>query len=586
MARMIPPVLDPNTASQGEREVYKRLRNEPFGKDWIVIHSLNIAHHVRQVEGEADFVVIVPALGVLCLEVKAHPEIKRKDGLWYYGIGGAPDPRGPFKQASQAMHSIRTMLTRRHPDLSSVLWWSAVIFPYASFKTLSDEWHPWQVIDNRAFRSGALTNMLAHVISQARMHLEVTPTARWFNPEYEGPTLAQCGAIAHALRPNFEFYESLRARADRRESELKRFTEEQYAALDAMETNPRVVFAGPAGTGKTVLALEAARRATLHGRRTLFLCYNRLLAKWLKHETAPLGPSLQVGTLHSYLLDLAGADLPKRPESDFWQTALPELALHAMLSRPTSDLFDELIVDEAQDMLRGSYLDLLDLSLTGGLSAGRWRFFGDFEKQALYDAADSSLDDFIATRDSKAPRYLLRVNCRNVPRISSLVGLLAGLRPAYSRVLREDNGVEPDVRYFAGIEHEVPLLTDALETLYKEGFRGSDIVVLSPRSNDACVDRLPQGIWRDRIRPVDVAGPGNIRSCTVHSFKGLESPAIILTDVETIRGPRAEAIFYTAITRALDRLIILVDTKVRAEVVEILTETEPRQSRGIAKQRA
>ena len=257
-----------------------------------------------------------------------------------------------------------------------------------------------------------------------------------------------------------------------------------------------------------------------------------------------------------------------------------------MLGRPTSDLFDELIVDEAQDMLRGSYLDLMDLSLTGGLSAGRWRFFGDFEKQALYDAADSSLDDFIAKRDSKAPRYLLRVNCRNVPRISSLVSLLAGLRPAYSRVLREDNGVEPDVRYFADMDHEVPLLTDALETLYKEGFRGSDIVVLSPRSIDACVDRLPQGTWRDRIRPVDVAGPGNIRSCTVHSFKGLESPAIILTDVETIRGPRAEAIFYTAITRALDRLVILVDRRVRAEVVEILTETDPQQSRGIAKQRA
>jgi hypothetical protein len=293
-----------------------------------------------------------------------------------------------------------------------------------------------------------------------------------------------------------------------------------------------------------------------------------------------------VSTLHGYLLDIAGASVPDSAGPDFWDTTLPDLALDTMLNNPSPQLFHELIVDEAQDMLRRNYPDLMDLSLTGGLSAGRWRFFGDFEKQALYDSTDLSLEDFIARRDSQAPRYLLRVNCRNVPRISSLVSLLAGLQPAYSRVLREDNGVEPEVRYFPDMEHEPSLLTDSLETLYKEGYRGADIVVLSPRSKDACVDRLPQGIWKDRLRPADVAGPGNIRYCTVHSFKGLESPAVILTDIETIQGARAEAIFYTAITRALDRLVVLVDRRVRTEVVDMLSETRAPQNRSTAKQSA
>ena len=41
--------------------------------------------------------------------------------------------------------------------------------------------------------------------------------------------------------------------------------------------------------------------------------------------------------------------------------------------------YDELIVDEAQDFLRGDYLDFLDCCVTGGLSGGRVKLFGDFE---------------------------------------------------------------------------------------------------------------------------------------------------------------------------------------------------------------
>jgi len=115
------------------------------------------------------------------------------------------------------------------------------------------------------------------------MHLDGSQHCpAWFNPGLQRSVAEQCRVIADALRPNFEFMRARGRRADRRESELKRFTEEQYAALDAMETNPQ----GPssrvlAGTGKTVFwRFEAARRASpcLEGGR-LFLCYNRLLAK-------------------------------------------------------------------------------------------------------------------------------------------------------------------------------------------------------------------------------------------------------------------------------------------------------------------
>ena len=99
MAQLIPPHYPPDT-SPGEIVVFDKLRACPA--DWIVLHSLHIAEHVRQVEGEADFVVLIPGRGVLCLEVKGHLRAEYKDGAWYLGTNAAPNYRGPFRQAEEA----------------------------------------------------------------------------------------------------------------------------------------------------------------------------------------------------------------------------------------------------------------------------------------------------------------------------------------------------------------------------------------------------------------------------------------------------------------------------------------------------
>ncbi len=44
-----------------------------------MLHSLAIAGHVRKVEGEADFVAIVPEVGLLVTEVKSHQSVRLRD---------------------------------------------------------------------------------------------------------------------------------------------------------------------------------------------------------------------------------------------------------------------------------------------------------------------------------------------------------------------------------------------------------------------------------------------------------------------------------------------------------------------------
>ncbi len=131
MAIMIPSCVSEGCSSPGEREVFRRLRDDPGTSGWIVLHSLDVANHSSQVAGEIDFVVIIPNKGILCLEVKACSSLRREGGLLYYGAQAKPDPRGPFKQASDAMHSLRQRLIAKNPGLSRVVFWSAVIFPFS-----------------------------------------------------------------------------------------------------------------------------------------------------------------------------------------------------------------------------------------------------------------------------------------------------------------------------------------------------------------------------------------------------------------------------------------------------------------------
>ena len=277
MARMIPPAISPSCSSPGEKEIFARLKNEPGTQDWIVLHSLDIAHHLRQIVGEADFVIIVPTLGVLCLEVKACHSLERRDGLWYYGRDPQGDPRGPFKQSSEAMHSLRQQVVRSSPALSRVPFWSAVAFPYIAFSVTSDEWHSWQLIDAPRFRRQPLATLIRAILHSARSHLNSQPSATWFHETDRFPDQQQAAAIARILRPSFEFIEKAPERCARQQADILRYTEEQFGALDAMAENDRVLFTGPAGTGKTVLAVEAARQAADAGNNVLFLCYNRLL---------------------------------------------------------------------------------------------------------------------------------------------------------------------------------------------------------------------------------------------------------------------------------------------------------------------
>jgi len=561
MARLIPAVIDPATQSPGERDLFKRFRDDPGTDGWTIFHSFNLPAHVTQVEGELDFVVLVPGQGMLCLEVKAHHRVERgDDGLWRLG-NTPPTPRSPFKQAADGMRSLMaTLRQRRRAEADALVVWHAVVFTGVAFSAQNVEWRAWEVIDQRDLHRAPISELVLNVLHQARRALP--------SKALEGvPTEQECATIVAALRPSFEVVQTPALRRRAREDELVAFTAEQYAALDALEANERVVYSGPAGTGKTVLALEAARREALDGQRILLLCFNRLLGEWISAQARALNENIRAATLHGLMRQVAQIEVPADPPPDWFAEELPARATEVLLYRDDPVLFDVIVADEAQDVLRDSYLDFLDVALSGGLAAGRWRFFGDFERQALFGSADVPLDDFLSARASAA-RYRLSVNCRNTRRIADFVCMLSGLTPGYSRVLRDDDGPDPRMRHFDSERAQVSALTAALEELYAEGFGGDEIMILSPRRDGCCARQVSEQPWRDRIKEYRPDPGGQfVRYTTIQAFKGLEAPSVIVTDIHDIVGQRAESLFYTALSRATDRLIVLADDVVAPDAV-------------------
>jgi len=578
MARMIPPSYAARTP-QGEKELFDRIAADPGTDGWVVLHSLDLSQHRKKIAGEIDMVILVPSLGVLCVEVKGCG-VSREGGKWTYTYGTSSE--GPFKQASSAAHSLRDYVSEREPSLSKVLFFSAVVFTKAEFTDASPEWHPWQFINCSRFLRQPISRSITEIFRRAHEHFRQKLSSHtWYSEAATRLTQEQISMLVKLLRSDFECPISPQAQIESAEARIANFTEDQFEALDLLEGNPRVLFKGLAGTGKTLLAIEAARRACAAGKSILFVCFNRFLGQWLERQCASLEASagrLKVCTFHKLLLEIAGMKPSGKADRDFWTIRLPDIATDRLLDdQRTWPKYDLIIVDEAQDLAVRGYMDVLDLLLTGGLAGGHWLIFGDFARQAIYTSEGGDLGEAFAIElEARSPNHArinLSINCRNAEPIADVLTIASGLDPGYRRVLQQVGGAKVTPKFYSSPEAQRNLLMLALVELIRS-FRPEQIAIVSMRGNDQCcaarIGNLPPG-----VRLAAFAGApehGTISYASIHAFKGLEAPAIIITDIDEIREDKERALLYVGMSRARIALYVLMRESCRADYNRILDE--------------
>ena len=102
------------------------------------------------------------------------------------------------------------------------------------------------------------------------------------NVYYVSPNIDHIKDILFVLRKDFDKAVSIKTKVDYAEEQLFSLTQEQYRCIDGLSMNPRCLIHGPAGTGKTILALKHAKESVAQGKKVALFCYNLLLSSDLK----------------------------------------------------------------------------------------------------------------------------------------------------------------------------------------------------------------------------------------------------------------------------------------------------------------
>jgi len=563
MARMIPSFVDEH-APPGERDVFNMLAAAPA--DWVVLHSLDLAPWNRGLRTEVDFVLIVPDTGVLCIEVKSQLDISFDGERWH-----PPEiKRSPFKQATDARFTFYRRIRELAPRYSSVPVVHCCIFPRAIFDlgpNLSVQ--PWELMDKKTF--GLFRDASAFSADlRARLRRSIEADAN-LSPLMNTLSAGDLAALVEACVPIQKRRPDAREEVRRREEQAAAILrEQQKPVLQLAEHNQRLVVSGGAGTGKTLIAMEIARRAAAKGRRVALLCYNQLIGDWMRQRVAQGGqiqPNLIIGRAIRIMSEMTGVAIPESPSPSFWEANLPE-QLEDRLTDPdlkATASFDYLVLDEAQDILaRPRLWGCLLQFLRGGIDGGAFALLGDFDHQVLqnHEPMRKTLDEVDAA--ARPVRWPLAENCRNYRIVGETALRLGGL-PAtvYSGYLRSGGGLHNyNIYFYEKPESQLVQLAQWLRDMKAQGYRASDITLLSFRNDESSA---AAGLKRTgyKLRPAWQSGEGTSYA-SVHAFKGMENKVIILTDVMLMDHDFQRDVFYTGMTRATECVRVLCDKQSEA----------------------
>ena len=559
MARIVPAYSDEQLArlpSAAEAVVHRAARDR-LPQNWLVLHGIEWI--VRRpsgdaADGEADFLICAPESGVLVVEVKGGGvSCDPLTGAWQSidAAGTRYHIKDPFRQAKNGKYAILAKL-QEHPRwialrLGRLKIGHAAIFPNLSeVASFSGPNSPPEIVGGQRdlveFR---------HWVERALSfwhqgnESDVVPGTR--GVEVIESIFARAVEVRPLLSTRLREQEELRVQ----------LTEQQARLLASLARHRRVAICGGAGTGKTMLALEKARRLASEGFRTALLCYNRPLADHLDSLCGKT-PLLSVRSFHQLCREhidrareISGRDLLTEataayPRADTFDVHLPVALAFAADLLP--DRYEAVVVDEGQDFREEFWLPI-ELMLADEATSPLYIFYD--QNQALYRR--------VSTFPVKTEPYVLTTNCRNTREIhAAAYRFFRGESTAPSGI---DGVAVETITAAAPAAQARKLRALVCRLIERDRVAPADIAVLvaNPLQKADCISLLRMQPLPRASKWANEAGPsaGTVGLDTVQRFKGLEAAVVILWGLGGLDAVSHREVFYVGISRAKSVLVLV-----------------------------
>jgi len=558
MARIYPEYLPESITSdpgrQAECKVYSLLKTLP--DSYVIFYSV---HWQAQTttwgvsEGEADFFIVHPDMGIIVLEVKGGGiRYDASVNQWYsHSEGGNVYPiKDPIDQGRRNHYNLQKQLEAL-PGWSkgAINIWHAVCFPdiYTRGENLKPDLPNEMVIDRQGlediqnsikglFQYLFGNNMIAGAPGKDRMQL-----------------------IENYLAHSFELRTPLGVEIEYEDQKLVQLTEQQFYALSILGDRKRVAIGGCAGSGKTMLALEKARQFSQLGFNVLLTCFNAPLADYLRKRL----PNVDIYHFHELCRRAAkhaGITLQEKSwDPAYYDSTLPEALLSA--AGEIGRVYDAIIVDEGQDFKESYWIALESLLKEDGYL---YIFFDN--NQNLYDGA-LEFGGLISE-----PPFQLTQNCRNTQSIHKIVVKFHN-NPRSLRCAGPV-GRPPEALPYYGEEDGLRQLQKLLHRLVvDENIHPADIAILTPRGREKTKLTSGTRLGNFKLSPFPSSERNVIQATSVYLFKGLEKKVVVLTEIDSHTTYNPDMLMYVGCSRARTHLVILYDTNAPQTVLNNILQS-------------
>ena len=536
MAIMYPEVFPgPVEQSNPEFIVYQHLRMLP--SSYTVFYSRRFTGGLfGKPECEIDFIIFNRHDVVICLEVKGG--VLSYDGAqdqWMQN--GRMMAKAPDRQASAASHCLIRELSEEVRN-ANVDW--ALCFPQCSL--IADK-IPTGVPLARIIDESHLSDLPSEI---ARLEGEFRASYR-----RKGMSPSEVHNFVRRMTRSIAFVEILGVRLARESEQLIQVTQEQCDTLADLEVNPRMIVHGSAGTGKTVLAQEFAKRLDADGQSVLLLFYNKGIAAKVRLAFDKQS-RVSVGTFSSFAKRLVEKNDPKwweahaKKDDEFWHLVLPSKLLE--LKDDNQPKFDAIIVDEGQDF-KPEWYEYLQTLLNLGANS-KFSVFLD-EHQDIF----GHWKHFPC---SPAPaKKVLTKNCRNT---QSIVEFLNKAYPIPMRCFDRSPAGSPVVEraVHCDLEEQTQIVRDVKELIGNERIKpGAIVILLNFSKEESCLANTKAIAGYPLVSTYGRYDPHakQIHYSSIEIFKGLEADVVLLVQGKKrsseeeakalyVQGSRAKHLLY------------------------------------------